>query len=44
MQVLKLEPFQHLGTPLEIVKAFGGKAAYEAAVRDLETQLYTDSA
>ncbi|WP_295814303.1 EcoAI/FtnUII family type I restriction enzme subunit R [uncultured Deinococcus sp.] len=44
VQVLKLEPFQHLGTPLEIVKAFGGKAAYEAAVRDLETQLYTDSA
>lgn len=44
MQVLRLEPFQQLGTPLELLRAFGGRAGYEAAVRDLETQLYTDSA
>ncbi|MGM9319458.1 EcoAI/FtnUII family type I restriction enzme subunit R [Deinococcus aquaticus] len=44
LQVLHLEPFRQLGTPIELVRAFGSKAAYEAALRDLETQLYTDSA
>ena len=40
-KVLRLQPFSKIGTPLEIIKgAFGGKDAYEAAVRDLENQIY----
>lgn len=40
-KVLRLQPFTELGTPTEIIKgAFGGKAAYEAALRDLENQIY----
>lgn len=41
MSVLKVQPFDRIGTPLEIVKLFGGKSSYLAAVRGLESQLYT---
>lgn len=41
MSVLKVQPFDQIGTPLEIVKLFGGKSNYLAAVRGLESQLYT---
>lgn len=37
---LKITPFPKLGTPVEIIQAFGGRAKYKAAVRDLETKLY----
>ena len=40
-QVLRLDPFTAMGTPMQLVKAFGGAEAYEEAVRDLEAQLYT---
>ncbi|MBT4185962.1 MAG: restriction endonuclease, partial [Gemmatimonadales bacterium] len=40
IQVLKLEPFTNLGTPIEIVRSFGGKDQYQKAVRELETELY----
>ena len=41
-KVLRLQPFSTIGTPLEIIKgAFGGKDAYEAALRDLENQIYS---
>lgn len=40
-KVLRLKPFTQLGTPMEIIKgAFGGKAVYEAALRELEDQIY----
>lgn len=40
-KVLRLRPFDGLGTPLEIIKgAFGGKAGYEAALTELEQQIY----
>jgi type I restriction enzyme, R subunit len=41
MSVLKVQPFDRIGTPLEIVKLFGGKNDYLAAVKGLETQLYS---
>ena len=44
MSVLKVQPFDRIGTPLEIVKLFGGKSNYLAAVRGLESQLYTQEA
>jgi type I restriction enzyme, R subunit len=44
-KVLRLKPFSTIGTPLEIIKgAFGGKDAYEAALRDLEDQIYGQAA
>lgn len=40
-KVLRLQPFDRLGTPIEIIKgAFGGKPAYAAALKELEDQLY----
>jgi type I restriction enzyme, R subunit len=40
-KVLRLKPFTDIGTPMEIIKgAFGGKDAYEAALRELEDQIY----
>ena len=39
--VLRLEPFEKIGTPVEIIRGiFGGKPQYEQAVRELEDQLY----
>ena len=40
-KVLKLKPFDQIGTPVEIInKVFGGKARYEAAIHDLENALF----
>lgn len=39
--VLKLDPFRKLGTPVEIINSvFGGKAKYEQAVMALEDELF----
>ncbi len=40
MEVLKVQPFNRLGTPVEIVRAFGGREKYLQAVRELESELY----
>lgn len=41
LQVLKVQPFDQLGAPKEIVKTlFGNKQQYEAAITELETALY----
>ena len=40
MDVLKVDPLDELGTPIEIVKFFGGKEQYLAAIRELEANLY----
>lgn len=44
MEILKVDPLRGFGTPVEIIKIFGGKPAYLAALRDLETALYHDAA
>ncbi len=38
--ILKVPPFTQFGTPVEIVRLFGGKAGYEAAVHELTENLY----
>jgi type I restriction enzyme R subunit len=39
--VLKLDPFKRLGTPVEIINGiFGGRAQYEEALQALETELF----
>jgi type I restriction enzyme R subunit len=40
MDVLRLPPIDHLGTPMELVSAFGGKPEYLSALRDIEAELY----
>lgn len=40
MEVLKLKPINELGTPVELIKAFGGKPQYELAIKELEQELY----
>lgn len=39
-KVLQLKEFQKIGSPMKIVKAFGGKEAYQKAVQDLENEIY----
>ena len=41
-EILKFQPFDSFGTPLEIVKEFGGKDKYEEAIRELERELFSD--
>lgn len=41
LNVLKVQPFDRMGTPLEIIKRFGGKNNYLEAVKGLESQIYT---
>ena len=43
MAVLKVQPFDEMGTPVELVKLFGDKAAYQQAVQELEEALYAVS-
>ena len=40
MKVLTIDPFKSIGTPAEIVHLFGGKEAYQLAVKELETEIY----
>lgn len=44
IDVLRLDPFIQIGTPIEIVKSFGGRDQYLEAVRKLETALYATTA
>jgi type I restriction enzyme R subunit len=40
IDVLKVQPLNRLGTPVEIVRVFGGREKYLQAVRELEKELY----
>jgi len=44
LEILKVDPLTALGTPVEIVKLFGGRDGYLAAIRELETALYQKAA
>ncbi len=39
-QILSVAPFTTYGTPIEIIRAFGGLDGYQSAVRELEQALY----
>lgn len=40
-KVLKLNPFDNMGTPVEIINdVFGGKANYDSALQELENELF----
>jgi len=38
--VLRVQPLSSLGTPVQLIKHFGGKKGYVAAVKELEAALY----
>jgi type I restriction enzyme, R subunit len=40
MDILKVQPFTVLGTPMEIISEFGGREKYLAALKELEGALY----
>ena len=40
MKILTVEPLKDLGTPAELVNAFGGKTEYLQAVRELKAEIY----
>jgi type I restriction enzyme, R subunit len=42
--VLRIAPFTELGMPLQLIKAFGGKAGFEKAVHELQSALYEEAA
>lgn len=41
MEILKIPDFKRYGSPIEIVKKFGGKAKYLTAIKELEEEIYT---
>jgi type I restriction enzyme R subunit len=44
LEILKVDPLRDFGTPVEIIRLFGGRDNYLAAIRDLETALYDKAA
>jgi type I restriction enzyme, R subunit len=40
LEILKVDPLTLFGTPIEIIKVFGGKDQYLAALRELEAEIY----
>jgi type I restriction enzyme R subunit len=42
--VLKISPFDSMGSVVQLIGAFGGKAGFEKAVHELQDALYRDSA
>ncbi len=39
-QILTIKPLSDLGTPMELISAFGGKENYKQAIYELEQELY----
>jgi type I restriction enzyme R subunit len=39
-KILRVQPFDQLGTPMEIIELFGGREAYQNILRELEEELY----
>ncbi len=43
-RVLQIPPFDRMGTPMQLIKAFGTRPDFEKAVHELQTALYPDVA
>lgn len=43
-EILKIDPFRSIGTPLELIRAFGSKEDYDRAIKELEDELYKTGA
>jgi len=44
MDILKVDPLTKFGTPMEIIRLFGGKEFYLAAIQELEAHIYQEVA
>jgi len=44
MDVLRVQPFDQFGTPVEIIRMFGGKEKYLEALREMQSLLYETAA
>jgi hypothetical protein len=42
--MLKIAPFDAMGTLVELLKPFGGRAGFEKAVHELQSALYSSAA
>lgn len=42
--VLKVTPFTAMGTPLQLIRAFGGKEGFEKAVHEMQDAMYQETA
>ena len=42
--VLRIAPFSELGTPVQLINAFGGREGFVTAVHDLQSALYREAA
>jgi len=43
-RILKIAPFDAMGTPIELLKPFGGRSGFEKAVHELQFALYEKAA
>lgn len=43
-EVLRIAPFTALGTPMQLIRAFGGRPGFEHAVQEMQAALYQESA
>jgi type I restriction enzyme R subunit len=42
--ILKVDPFDKMGTPIELLKQFGGRDGFEKAVHEIQSALYQEVA
>ena len=43
-QILRVSPFDTMGTPIELLKQFGGRSGFEKAVHEIQSALYGKAA
>ena len=43
-RILKVAPFDAMGTPIELINTFGGRSGFEIAVHELQSVLYGKAA
>jgi len=43
-QILRVAPFDAMGTPIELLKQFGGRDGFEKAVHEIQSALYQEVA
>ena len=41
INILRVDPFKTLGSPIEIVNEFGGRKQYLRAIEELEDEIYS---
>jgi type I restriction enzyme R subunit len=43
-RILKIDPFDKMGTPMQLLNNFGGRDGFEIAVHELQSALYQEVA